>query len=701
MEIKNNNIFYANSLPKANKSLAEASSFFQKNESTGVNFSGFEHAYTKPLKNYLQVENVFKECLGPNLRKIINGIVEQDPSLIKATDEGISFLDKGFKGNLIDTVFYPFLRMPFDLLDFGLINLKKIPFLKDLKLIKKLDNWTPLVKTREKNRLEADFTAVKGLYEYAGVCIEKGADLNAKIFKRSLKNFDEKFGNYNTVLERSSNRIVSGIVPAIYLASDAYNVYIETKGDKKGASEEAKVRLHQELTRLVITAYLQLIALGAVTKYANKSQLATIACILAPVLISESFSRYFQNKPLTFLSKEGAVEFNKKVAKKEGKEYVPPSQNSKKVGETLKEISIDKNLFKNFVTEQKTDTKHENSILTLENAATAIGGIILGGFAVAEVAKHKKIKPALDYVKTRYAKLMNKLSQVNYTISKPDFNRVMKALDDNGFCDIAEHYKKYAKRSWNAKSGMYTLETVDSKKAPFVRFLIAPFSFVIKGVISPYTLTKNFIDVIAPLPKKKNKKGIKLDYAMTAAIKKLSEDLKKMPPEDVHSYIRNKILSSFNVETKSSYSNGALGPIVSFWSRLLTSYFLIVDDHGIVMRATNGEKEDEAWVKAKSRFIQRFASMLAGTMFIDLFNKTFIKFYHGSLAGASLVTIACSIVIENFTRWSIGMPTKASSKEEIMALREKHEKRDDIVGRYFRFMTKITGKEQIHRTPEH
>ncbi|UKI40196.1 MAG: hypothetical protein L6V95_08145 [Candidatus Melainabacteria bacterium] len=96
---------------------------------------------------------------------------------------------------------------------------------------------------------------------------EKNAD--DTIFKISQKFFDPKAGKYNTVHERSLNRLVSGGVSTFFLANDAYNLASLVTNDPKESTKEGKIRRNQELVRIGTTAYLQLITLGALTQIVN------------------------------------------------------------------------------------------------------------------------------------------------------------------------------------------------------------------------------------------------------------------------------------------------------------------------------------------------------------------------------------------------------------------------------------------------
>ena len=59
------------------------------------------------------------------------------------------------------------------------------------------------------------------------------------------------------------------------------------------------------------------------------------------------------------------------------------------------------------------------------------------------------------------------------------------------------------------------------------------------------------------------------------------------------------------------------------------------------------------------------------------------------------VAAATEFTNENLIRKSIGVPTKKMSREEIIEHDRQNLERDDFWGKYFRFMSKLTGKKTI------
>ena len=135
--------------------------------------------------------------------------------------------------------------------------------------------------------------------------------------------------------------------------------------------------------------------------------------------------------------------------------------------------------------------------------------------------------------------------------------------------------------------------------------------------------------------------------------------------------------------------------MTKLFASTVTTWFLIADDYNMVMMKSLGQDEAGASLKAKERFQQRITGIFYQTLFIDLFNNTFRKLYHASLLGMSAVTGACTFVCEIFTRKSIGKPVSKMSRDEINELEYKNIHAPGLKGKYFRFMTDLTGKKAV------
>ena len=151
--------------------------------------------------------------------------------------------------------------------------------------------------------------------------------MGSSIFQSELKMFDPKSGNYDTKHERSLNRLVSGLPPAIFLANDAYNLSRMMDDDSKAAEKERKTRFKQEVSRILTSGYLTLITMGAFQKFINKSKAGIVLTTGITVLVTEMFSRISNGKHIFRLSPEQARRENEKLHAPEAKIKPVETQN--------------------------------------------------------------------------------------------------------------------------------------------------------------------------------------------------------------------------------------------------------------------------------------------------------------------------------------------------------------------------------------
>ncbi|MFQ8625239.1 MAG: hypothetical protein ACLSA2_01545 [Candidatus Gastranaerophilaceae bacterium] len=80
---------------------------------------------------------------------------------------------------------------------------------------------------RQRSKIDAKVNSLRGLFKTAQDLKGKTEEeISSAMFQRSVKMFDPGTGNYDTKHERSLNRLVSGLPPAIFLANDAYTFHV-------------------------------------------------------------------------------------------------------------------------------------------------------------------------------------------------------------------------------------------------------------------------------------------------------------------------------------------------------------------------------------------------------------------------------------------------------------------------------------------
>ena len=611
----------------------------------------------------------------------------------------------------------------------------------------KMHNSKNLKKLRAESKIEAQISALRGLAETRAKLLKEGKsaeEIQSAMFQQKMKMFDPKTGNYDTKHERSLNRIVSGIPPAIFLANDAYNLSRMMDDDKDKAEHEKKVRFSQEITRIGINAYITLITFGALQKLMNNSNLGIMLTTGLTALFTESFSRLANGKHIKRLTPEEAREENARNNAPE------------------KDIKPDTS-FKANDSVQKTDNKKQQKpLLSLDTVGRASVGIIAAGFALKGLRKISVVDNAINASFKPFKKLYNKLTSTpEYKIDGETFDKIVARLKETGFSaaqeaaegtphatDLADDYIRVAGYARNA-DGTISLGARDKKVKPLVNFFIAPFKFAWNTVTLPYRLVDKGIKAFTKQPKlvkmpisdkktletiaqnmqkelKLNEDFVKNIEGFVSALKKKTPDsltdiektflcrvgdvealaksvdnigkqaLKKdFNPKQFHDYVSDNLLKAFNADTMSNVSNAELSNLAKTAATAATLWFLMTDNYNMVMLKSNGNDVEGAQTKFKERFVQEGSRLFYQTLLIDLFNSTFRSQYNKSLLGMSWITLTNTTLGEWLTRVSVGVPVGAHTREELLEAEEKQDNATGLLKGYYNFMQRLTGKRSI------
>ena len=708
---------------------------------------------------------------------------------------------------------------------------------------------------------------------------------SAGLMSNALKMFDKKSGNYNAVHERALTRIVTGFIPAFFLANDAYNLSRICDDDPDKADKERKLRFNQETKRVLSNAYLQLITLGALSKWINKSKGTFIGVTALTVIITEAFSRLSNGKKIHMINKEEAIEMNKKEgvlpadydpekAKKEKKTLSNPAFKSSQVFQGFG-IASDMPLAQmseNISYKAKMNTESK-PLLSPGTIAKWFVGTIAIAFALkqgksiklkngAELGDYLKVVSKIydkifdaitktDYKISRieYQKIINKLKEYDEVVGNyfetvinryqktkklesvaGDFSKVLKAaglddlakqfehianlklnktfkdipvnnaaneyikdrnkgiitkslnelfgimeknnlheqvkqlkeiiLDKNGIVntdnynkakklihkiaedyeftfenrfkidDAAENLKLFNEavsklRNINPEAAQSYADIIENaakeelvslgkKNIPVIKeladFVTEPVKFIWGTITLPYKhfakYIANWIKPEAILPE-----YVKEQELVATTISRITKKpFFKLPmifgehkgiakidyaKDDFAEYMNKQFNKGFNTTTMSSLSNSDLSALAKNTSTAATIWFLMTDNHNMVMQKSNGENKQQAVTKAKERLVQETSRTFYNVMFINLFNNTFRSLYNSSLFGAQTVNTASTLVGEYLNRTLIGMPVKKQTRDEIIDKEYKHITDPGIKGDFFRFMSRLTGKKVL------
>lgn len=669
--------------------------------------SGIEHSIVDGLFNHVKKSDLTKK-------------------MVEIKNDKIIFSKKTVPQLIWDGLIYPFKILPADILN-GTVSL--IGKIKPFKGWSEKTLETPFFKSiRQRSKIDAEVNALRGLFETAENLKDKPIDNTAsKMFQQSVKMFDPKTGNYDTKHERSLNRLVSGLPPAIFLANDAYNLSRMMDDDKKAASHEQKTRFKQEAARIGFNAYITLITLGALQKYINNSAMGIMLMTGATTLTTEAFSRLINGKHITRLTPDEARAENAKNNAPEAE--IKPEPSFKNNGE-------------------KKEEKHQKPLLSFGTIMKASAAIIAGGFAVKGLRRLPVVEKQWKAFSGYFKKMYKNMTEIpEFKISKSELDKITQVLEENHFAELADKYKKVAA---NAQNGEFiNLGAKDKKIKPLVNFVIAPFKFAWSTVTLPYNLVMKVVNVFVKKPKTLslaiNDKGtldaIVKNYAKERGVnatevekfienvkaKKIAKDAtltdveqglinrisdvsslaksienigkeaskKNLSPEKFQSYVRDNILKAFNVDTMSNISNSELSNLAKTAASIATIWFLMTDNYNMVMLKSNGNDVEGAKTKFTERFVQEGSRLFYQTLLIDLFNSTFRSQYNKSLFGMSWITLTNTTMGEWLTRKSVGVPVGTHSREDLIKLEEQQENAKGFKKSYYNFMKRLTGKRSI------
>jgi len=264
-----------------------------------------------------------------NINKVINaidGVIGQEGYLsdklnkagLTVSNDILSLKKHTLFGDILSTIKYPFVDMPFDILNALSKTLKKTKF---SSLSKTISNFAPIKKGIERVEAKKNYELVENILEK--FCEKDTTDIDklGKIFSKNVtQKITQTAKNYASRDERTLNRFVTGSVGAILSGVDMYNISMLEKNDKTSALKAQKDRREQEMTRIALSSGLTFLSLGALSRYTKNSVFLNAGVIAGSALIAEIYSRVKKHRPLTWLTPEQAKKYaqkNKKAKKTE------------------------------------------------------------------------------------------------------------------------------------------------------------------------------------------------------------------------------------------------------------------------------------------------------------------------------------------------------------------------------------------------
>lgn len=627
-----------------------------------------------------EVVKTFGEDFGESAGKYFDEIIKNSGLKINA-DDTITFEEQPFGKRALDILLYPIKDMPVDLANATINGLKKFPFLKNSSWLNDL-SVKPFFQNR-KNALEnkSNIAAIQNYFEILER--EKGAEGEFKRFAEAHKRLAPLMPNYNSETELSLNRIVTGLIPAFFLANDAYNLSIYMNNNKDEAGKEKKRRFNQEVARIGITATATFYLMSIFSKQCNKSIPLTAGITAGIVLVSEVVGRLMAGNPVLPVSTEKTKEYSEKRNKiKQNDNSRPVPQNNEEKAETSSKPA-------------------QKGFLTLSNVLKVLGGLVAFGFAVDKISNFPKISKKIGKFNDWYKGLFTD----EFTIKRERFNELMDKLDTNGFGKMAERYGLSIN---NPENKILTIGNEQNKwKYVLIhQILTFPVRFVKDVALLPYKkIVKPLSNIVKEKilrmeikkpPKASSKFEASKEIQMLQNSIKFLEKIEHDESEEFTRKVNEKLVSSFDNLTKSNYKNSDLNVTVKTAASAVTTGFLIADNYNMVMIDSQGKDKNLAEQKAKERAIQRGARLTYEAFILKMVLDMFAGICSASLAGSLAVSGVLRVITEMFERKAVGLPIGESNQEEIKENETKHLQATGLKGSYFRAMAELTGKKSFN-----
>ncbi len=248
----------------------------------------------------------FGEDFGKAAGEYFNEIIKKAEGFgleIDTVNDTIIFdKDQSIPKKVLEMITYPVAGLPLDLTNGVISGLKKIPFLE--KKFNGLSDKHPFFKMLQKRKdavgNKSNVAAIKHYFEL--VAENGGEEGYLKRFLTGHTRLKPNMPNYSSQTERPLNRVVTGLIPAFFLANDAFNLSMYMKNDKEAAAKEKKRRFNQEVARIAITATATFYLLSMFAKKSNNSIGFNAATTAGLVLVSEA-SRQINSRKSYFACK--------------------------------------------------------------------------------------------------------------------------------------------------------------------------------------------------------------------------------------------------------------------------------------------------------------------------------------------------------------------------------------------------------------
>jgi|GEM_PF-6851725 len=467
---------------------------------------------------------------------------------------------------------------------------------------------------------------------------------------KSLEGFKAKYVRYavnktivdkeGSHLPRFSNssvqvvaRIITGIIPAWFIANDFYNLKIQNSDKKDKAKDEWSSKFKQESSRVGIEAYQSYIINSTFERLVNKSLPASVILNISSIASSNVLSRLFTGRPILPVDVNAAVKLREEHENKKAHKASAPAFGANSGGI----MSGIRNYFK------KLDKQ----------------------FAAACPAKMPIKEFEEAYMKVR-------------ELEKNDARKMLKivviemglTVDKSERLNLQHIKEAAAKKSGKDKDKVIVgTNWVYRYSKNLLNFVKLPFEIV--GDLGRFALNIGR-KIIGKTPVTKQKESCFYPELFVKNIIKWAND--------AHSTHKNNL-----DEAKKMYGGNKnfFGPkIMSYGTDKLSTAmkltgfttvpFLAVDAYNVTLGET--QDKDNSREQTKQRILQDSTRQGVSYWITNGFNKLFKAFSNASLYGSAGVLGVQALVYESVTRKLVGQPLVPVSHEKMVEIESKRSK---------------------------
>ncbi len=456
--------------------------------------------------------------------------------------------------------------------------------------------------------------------------------------------------NFNSSTFATVNRIVSGLVSAIFVSRDFFNYSMFLKNDPEAAKKESRSKFKQELySRVGLTAFFNYMTMSLLKEQCNASLKTSVLVGVGTTALAEVLGRKLAGRKVL-----PTIRFKNKKKNKDVGTSTTDNNNtsSKKAKNVAFAGKVNLKMIKDKLPKDLVDAKLDLLANIAEGAKDSIN-------------KKYFLKEGEHY----YLGLNGKAS-------------VGKKIVDSVFFPV----------KWGLNLGKEAVNVFAPNTFNTEKYKDIARAKVLLGLVDDAIKSSNVkidgieAEKIHKLFESGNEK--ELAKKIRNLLKPENKDALKLVQEEYGRLHGNKINSdkSFDASKLGSY-NKVLGSA-------LAAGFYALDVWNLSMKDSNGDY-NASFQKVRERVVQDSTRVGISSWFVAASNSLFSKWNNGSIFGAATLTAGNVSAYESATRLSVGMPLRKHNQKELIEIDEKHRKQKGPLGTYYKVMSRLTGKKPL------